>query len=337
MQLNLKKLSKTSYGLRLKNIARIAICYSGNTLSFKIPDNSKTIAHKDGFDQLYNIYNEKLYYFGNRNYDKPPLHVTPYVSSFDSFNLYWSFYKRKLLKHDVMDLELNIVIRKIPRLSNLFLAKQFERAVVETIDVKYGPYSRLGEHGRSYEVPLNWHYQHINSLDWISYNIQELKVRGNIHTHWCTPLSHEHFLCFEFDESDNSEKSVSRTTVNDFIAPIISSCEINFTAEVQQQRELALRQNNHSHFCESRKPRFWIIYEDDPEQFLTDFRRDSLQTERKFITCNLARMQNKYIGLYKPSTDEKFDTCREQALQLRKGLGLQQDQDPDEWFDLQAR
>lgn len=313
------------------------ISYSGIQLNFKAPDISKTMVYEDGFDQLYNIYDNKnyksAYYFNDKHHHG----VDCDVPSFASFELEWSLYNRKIWKQWVMNLNFSIMIRKIPRNCNLFIPEHFERAVLETIDAKFGPYSSRGEYGRRFEGPLDWQYQQINSLDWISYNIQELKQgsdlrSGDLRVQWCTPLTSEHFLSFEFNNSNRDLSQIPYTAVDTIIKLIVNSCDIDFTTDVQQSREQAQQQNNSSMFSDSHPPRYWIIYDDDPEQFLGDAEQNSLLRQRELIDRNNEKKRDKYFGIAKPTIDEQFDTQREQARHLRQQLDLQGDQDPDDAF-----
>ncbi|GMR16916.1 MAG: hypothetical protein BMS9Abin31_1311 [Gammaproteobacteria bacterium] len=325
----LKKLSTSPKGPNFDNAPSFAINYSGIKLSFKAPAHTYKMAEKDEFDRQYNIYDDSLFFSAYLERMKHLHNPDTDVPGFASFQLGWSFSNGIVFKTSVVSLSFSIIVRKIPRLSNLFVPDRFERAVMETFDAKFGPFSSLGNYGRRFDGPLNWQYKNCNGLDWLGYNIQELKYGSEMQTQWCTPLTNEHFLSFEFYEAGSDRSVDPRDAVNDLITQIISSVEVEFTPDIQKYREQAQQQVDVSPFSKTRKPRYWIVYDDDPDQFLSESFRWSLERQRNIITLNLQKDRDKYLGVHKPTTDEQFETRREQARQLRKDLGLKPDQDPD--------
>lgn len=303
------------------------INFSGNVLHLKAPNHCYDFIEKDKYQRQHyvDIANEKYYvsafeqdreFVQSQNTDIPEI---------DSFNLVWTYYKGFFRKDPTVILNFSIKLRKISHKNNLFEPKQFEQAVIDTIDAKFGPYSSLGNFGRRFEVPLNWQHQKVNGLDWLSYTIQELNYGGNCQTQWCTPITQQHFLSFEFNEAAVEHSAAARNDIDKLITKIISSCNIDFSDKVQQFRSQAQQQTKSPHFSHSRKPRYWTIYDDDPEQFMSHHYRSVLQLQRDLIAYNQEQQQNKYIGLARPTIDEQFEIRRTQARQLRQELGLQVD------------
>lgn len=321
-------------GPSFKNAQAFEIDYSGNKVRFCAPAYSHVLVDKNEFTDRYNIYDHNTFFSAFHQTDQHLRNSETDVPGFSSFRLRWGFERGLVIKSEVVTLTLTLIVRKIARRGNLFSPAYFEQAIMDTIDVKYGPYSSLGEYGRRFDGPLNWQHKQLNGLDWLGYHIFEHTGGGRIETQWCTPLTDEHFLCFAFDETGGAGMDQSgRDTVNTFIKQVIERVKIHFTPDVEQARDSA----PNAKFSASRKPRYWMAYDEDPEQFLSESFRNSLEVERRIVAGNLAKGYDKHNGVANPTMDERFDEMREKVKKLRDELGLQPGEDPDEREDRRAR
>ncbi len=253
----------------------VSLNFSGTKVSFKAPGYSYAMIDQDDDDLLPTEYDlEDFSYYGSTlfqiYFNEQPYNPEVDIAGFAAFKTIWGF-RQALLgnKYDNGTLSFLVGVTHIGRFGSLFKPQNMERAIIENIDLRFGPRSWLageGCGGRRFEGPLNWRTQNINGKDWVGYFIHEFRLGRGGRIYWGIPLTEEHFLSFSFDDTGSpSEKLVG--AFNRLAEQIVASCTIEYSEAVQQQIKQAEKDGLGEPYSAHREPQAWEEYDLEPERF----------------------------------------------------------------------
>lgn len=316
----------TPKGPSFKHARWVEMDFSGTKVRFYLPAYNYHMVPDDdaGFDDRVNIYDPDLFvsayewdrpegFIGeSRDLDVPVLPVGKEK---------WSFFRGAVLREHVATLNFGLVVRRNSHRGSLFNPVNHEQAIIEMLNADFGPDSDLGYLGRRFQCPLRWSSSLIGGVSWVSYYIDELTSGGGV-TEWSVALSDEHFLVFSFREIYGKYSDVTglREVIDAFIRKIVTSCVIEYGPDTSEQLEKAKEKWPDARFSGTVEPLAWIIYDEEPERFLSDMEKDMLELQRKTMASNLKHNLFKYYNLSRPTLDERMDAQREKAKAMREAM-----------------
>ena len=252
----------------------VTLTFSGTKVSFKAPGYSYAMIDQDDDDRLpteydlddFSLYGSTLHQTFDEHLYNPEIDI----AGFGCYTTAWGFRKPLLgNKYDRGTLSFLVGVDHIARFGSLFKPRNMEKAIIESIDLEFGPQGWLageGCGGRRFKGPLNWQIQHFNGRDWVGYFIHKLwRGRGG-EIFWSIPLTETHFLRFTFDDTGYpSEKMVN--VFNKLAKDVVSSCKIEYSNTVQQQIKQAEADGLGEPYSAHREAQAWEEYDREPEKY----------------------------------------------------------------------
>ncbi|MFT5719018.1 MAG: hypothetical protein ACI9T7_003229 [Oleiphilaceae bacterium] len=251
----------------------VSLTFSGTKVNFMCPGYSYQMIDQDEEDKLptdINLYDFKQYKSVLFSHFDEPYNQAIDIAAFGCFHTKWGFRKGLLgNKYDEGTFSFTLSIRHITRFGSLFKPQNMERAVIEALELSFGPkgtWAGEGCGGRRYRGPEDWKIQHSNTLNWLHYCVTDI-VGGDIKNHvWCIPISEEHFISFRFrDTGYSSNQLIEAHKV--LAEQVVSSCRIEYSPDALAQMDKAVQEGLGEPYSEHREPLAWEEYDLEPERF----------------------------------------------------------------------
>ncbi len=175
----------------------------------------------------------------------------------------WDLKSPEMDKSGRNDIRLTISIVHVEEFSSVFFPDRFEGAVDRYIYNRWGP---GGGHYWGYESGLNWKYQYVNKVDWLSYESAMVDVTGLpqhnmcFNKTFCTPIGDDHFIQLHLELNaacDNSFFKDVLVLAEQFQGIIINNFELLLSDDQQLNRDLIKERCQRSQENLQRKPIKW--------------------------------------------------------------------------------
>lgn len=322
----LKKGNRKVCGPSFKESHERVLDFSGNKLIMTLPGLKGPMPTDwagEAFKEQYNLYDRSLFFsaFNNRKHLEDPEKDVPGFSAYqDGFG----FRRGTLLRPDDFGVQLNVCVRSVSRYGSLFKGENFEKSVVDAIQVQYGPHSWLGCYGRRFKAPIDWSTQKINGDQWIGASAMQYPEGSNYTTTWHVALTGEHFLLLSFERISYYDHGAPEAAAIDcFIQELLQKIRVERTPSVEAEKRQVELDKATSKISLLREPFLWLEYEEYPEKYLNDQERDWLEFEAEVMEKNEKLNRDRFYGLNRPAQVERYEERRQKAAKIREELEKQ--------------
>ncbi len=250
----------------------VTLEFSGTKVHFKVPNYSYNMINQDDSDRLpttYNLYDLEQYQSTLDGYGSSPRMKDGDIGGIGCFDTTWSF--DKALFGGEMDsgtLNFGVALNYIPWGESLFKPQNMENALIEKMNIRYGPrscWAGTESGGRRFSCPLNWSVHEFSGLKWIHCYVEQKRVNGGW-VWWAVPITDEHFLIFTYRDTNNNSKRLIEC-FGLLAKQVVSSCVIEYSEDAKRQMEKAEDEGLGEDYSQSREPLAWEEYDLHPEKY----------------------------------------------------------------------
>ena len=215
------------YGIKLKKSQRHIFNFSGTKLSIQVPPQSLRHGVANQLPYEYNIF----------DVDRLDLRTEgkQTFGGFICYNSGWSVYEKYFIFPVYTGgLYFSISIDYFDVENSFFISKIFESYVNRELGRLYGPRS---EWYLRFKCRLKWHYENINSVNWLSYTTKKNDNSSEM-IEYLTPIGDQHYIVISFNKLCVKDDVDINPYLDNITQQLMSKVELILSPDaLRQQRE----------------------------------------------------------------------------------------------------